>query len=188
MKKDMVDYLNGDTNVVRDEFILGREKAGGKEIIIVSLPEREKPLYSLWNAPVFRAKSNYKAVETENGVQFEREKPKSIGGKRPYSMLMADEIARLINAGLSTEAAGAILKLGATCIEWTTGRIRSPKGKRSMGRNEMAKYLRLSDRGIKAVLRELIKLKVIRYDRCKRSYFMSRNIIKKGAVSHENQV
>jgi hypothetical protein len=183
LKKETMEYLRGERNAVKDEFVIGRERAGNSELVFVSLPESEKPLYALWNSK--KAAKDYKKSENAGEVTFERITPKGSGGKESYVMLMPFAIVELKNKNISLDSAGAIFKL-ADCIEWNTGRIYHKRDGKSMTREMILKSLGIGNMKMKTILRELKKLDVIYYDNKKHSYFVNRKFIRKGAVSDED--
>ncbi len=175
MKKETVEYLLGERNAVKDEFIISREKAGESELVVVSHPDVEDPIYRLWS----RAKKHrhYKLKNHDADVEPQG-RPKTTGGKKPYIMLMQGQ--EIIPA-LSFLAAGLLLKIfNGGHVEWHTGRVVYGRKKESMTQGVMAKCFDTGKAKIKVIIAELVEKKVMRYDRKKRAYFVSRTIAKKG--------
>lgn len=179
MKKETREYLCGERNAVKDEFVLSREKQGVAELVYVSLPEEKEPIYALWTKRQRRYRGK---KETAPG---EIAKPKHIGGKRPYIMLMQDK-NDILNK-LSMEAAGLVFKLlGGGFVEWNTCRIIDRRTKNPLTKAQMKDRYGLSAAKIRSLLEELTKNDVIRYDHKERSYFFNTQLAKKGACSYEN--
>ncbi len=188
MKKEMMEYLSGFRNVVKDEFILGRERSGNSEFIIVALPECEKPIYALWNskktAKKYRVKYVENAANTEQYI-FEVVKPKGTGGKPLYVMLMPNAINELNKKSISLDAAGMILKL-VDCIEWNTGRIYRKRDGKSMTKSMLSAFLNISESKVTSIIKELAELDIMHYNNKKKAYFFNPKFIRKGVAPHEN--
>lgn len=183
MKKETLEYLNGERNVAIDEFVVGRERTGNSELILVSLPECEKPLYALWNSK--KTAKKYKMNVESGEVTFELITPKGTGGKESYVMLMPNSVTDLNKSQISLDAAGMIFRL-IDCIEWNTGRIYRKRDKKSMTINMLSSFLNIGKLRAKTIIRELTKLGVIYYDNKNKAYFFNAKYIRKGATPREN--
>ena len=185
MKKELLDYLNGVTNAVRDEFILSREKSGDSELLYLSHQEFGDPLYTLWSSAKSRKRKVKKSailepIAVEKVVEV---KPKNTGGKKPYTMIMEDQ-PELFDA-MSIEASGLVMKLiGGGHIEWHTGRLIRKRDKKSMT-YAMFLDLNIKPTKLRKAMVELSKNKIISYSRKERAYFISRGIAKKGGGKGE---
>lgn len=186
MKKETLEYLNGVRNATRDEFILSREKTGNAELIFVSLPETQKPLYALWNNKKLAQKFVMKSDPKEM-VKFELVSPKGTGGKEVYVSLMLTALDKLNERKLSLVAAGAMLKL-SNSIEWNTGMVCRKRDGKSLTRKMIAKVLGVGTSKTKAIISELSRLEVLYYDKKKQAYFFNTKYIRKGAISHEDKI
>ena len=184
MKKETLEYLNGLRNATRDEFILGRETAGNAELIFVSLPETQKPLYALWNNKKLAEKFTIKS-DPVNMVRFELVSPKGTGGKESYVSLMLAALDQLNKQKLSLLSAGAMLKL-SSYIEWNTGRLCRKRDGKPLTRKMMTEIFDTGMSKTKTIIKELSRLQVLRYDRKKQAYFFNTKYIRKGAISDEN--
>lgn len=185
MKKETLEYINGLRNAVKDEFIIGREMAGNSEFVIVSLPDREKPLYALWNSK--KAANRYKKVEycDTDEIIFEKVEPKGTGGEESYVMLMVYAINELNKKDISINAAGAIFKL-VDNIEWNTGRICRLRDGKPMNRKMLMDELGVCENKLKCIIKELKNLGVVHYDKSKKAYYFNRKYIRKGAAVNED--
>lgn len=180
MKKETQEYILGERNATRDEFILSREKVRGSEYISLSLPDKEEPIYKLWT----RKKRTYKKPSQAVG-EIEVKQPKHTGGKRPYIMLMQDQ-RDTINK-LSNHAAGLMMKLLAGgFVEWDTGRLIDRRSKKPLTISMVRARYKLDTTKTKTLIKELTENKVIKYDRKQRSYFFNANFAKKGVGSSED--
>jgi len=186
VKKETLEYLNGERNVVLDEFIVGREKtSGNKELIFVSLPESEKPMYALWNSK--KTASQYVKTEEEDAIRFKRVKPKGTGGKKSFVMLMPNAFNELEKDKFSIEAAGAIVKLSG-CIEWNTGKLLRKRDGKTLTRQMISELLSIGISKTKTILNELNTLGIIRYDSKHQCYFVDGKFVRKGLTANEDQV
>ena len=171
INKELAEYLAGQRNAVRDTFILSREKSNGAECVSVSLPDDPTPIYNLWT----KKKQRGKPTEATGEIV----KPKHIGGKRPYIMLMQDQQDAIYN--LSNDAAALLIKLMAGgFIAWETGEIIDRRSKKPLTTVDIMKRFKFSENKLKAALKGLNDQNIIMYDRSKRAYFLDRKIAKKG--------
>lgn len=180
MKRETLDFISGNRNCIKDEFILGREKSGRNELIFITLPELDRPLYALWNSPKTKMRYVQKKREStdpeSDEIKIEKTVPKGTGGKPSYVMFMVGEFE---NIKLSVEARGVITGLFGS-LEWNTGRVCRKRDKKSLTVSMMAKLLGISNYKVKKALKELIAVGVMNYDKNKKAYFISRKFVKKG--------
>ncbi len=170
VKKETLEYLCGDRNAVKDEFIISRETTGAAELVRVSHPEMEEPIYALWQTTKRRKK--------------EGSRPKHTGGKKPYVILLYEN-----KINLSLEASGLLLKIiQGGCIEWHTGRLIRKRDKRTMNVNMMMKEFNLGRLKLNRLMLELTTKGALNYDKSSRAYFIARDLVKKGGVLRENQI
>lgn len=181
MKKELVEYINGTRNVVKDEFILGRERTSNSEFVIIGIPGCEEPLYTLFNSK--KAKYKFKIHEnTDTGdneiAVIEKRIPKRVKkGEPTYVMLMLNEFKHINK--ISIDAAGLLLKL-ITCIEWNTSRIIRKRDKTSMTKEMMSEQFSIGKTKLKKLISELKTIGVLEYDSKKKAYFMNKALVKKG--------
>lgn len=188
MKKETLEFINGDRNAVKDEFILGREMAGSSEFILVSVPERERPLYALWNSRKNTKKYKIRNEEKDNEEEefiFEKVVPKGTGGEMSYVMLMVYGINELNRSHITVDAAGALFKL-IDSIEWNTGRVFRRSDNKSMSSDMMLNKLGVCRGKLKRILRELRGLNVVSYDNRRKAYYVNSKYIRKGAAVDED--
>lgn len=178
MKKETMEYLNGERNVTQDEFIIGREKSGKAEYIIISIPGDKKPIYTLWNSK--KHKKSFTVKKQDDDIEIEKAKAKGTGGKKPYTMMMLEQIEKLYKSGLSNDGAGFLLCFNRF-IEWNTGRLYDKHTKKALSAKDISKYTNTGIVKTRSILKELTTLNVLAYDKAQKSYFINRNVIKKGA-------
>lgn len=179
MKPELLEFLSGHRSVVKDEFVLSREKCELADYYYVSLPDLQdnKPVYLLsgWAKRIKR-----QPVKTVDG-QTVPTKPKHTGGKAPYVMLMQNNIEDA--SKLSFEAWGVMSKLLALGhIEWVTGRIIHRRSKHPLTINEIGKVVGCKPTKTKRIMAQLTKHGIFKYDRKDRCYIADRTYIKKGGV------
>lgn len=162
MDKNLLAFLNKEINVIKTEVIISREPTSkGTELIHFSVGERE--LYQVW-----------KNSNDNNAKQ------KSTGGKKPYIMLMIQEVSKLAGSGIDNieEVVGFLILL-AENIEWNTGRVINKRSKKSF------KYIDLQNKysGSKYKFERIMK--ILKDNNLlihtSEGYFISRRFIKKGA-------
>lgn len=185
MKKETLEYISGRRNAVKDEFIIGRERAGNSELIFVSLPESEKPLYALWNSKKTVKKYSVVKKNDSDEIVFEKVEPKGTGGKETYVMLMEYALNELNKKNISIIAAGAIIKL-VDCVEWGTGRLCRKRDSKTINRNMIKEILKVSDNNLRKILKELKELNVLYYDNRKKAYFFNTRYLRKGCYKNED--
>ena len=189
LKKETLEYLRGERNATRDEFILSRENAGSAEYIYVSLPSISEPIYQLWTKKARRRRVKEQGTAHLVSVEVDGSSKgmKHTGGKRPYVMVMQDRDFMLEGVGL--DACGLVFKLICCgCIDWHTGRIMDKRSKESLTRWMMADKFGIGPKKIKTVLAGLTRRKVLKYDRSQRAYFINRSLVRKGGSRGENKV
>jgi len=186
LKKETLEFLNGQRNAVKDEFILGREKAGSSELIFVSLPNGEKPIYALWNSK--KTVKKYEKKEDKSGeVVFKKVVSCGTGGESAYVMLIDNMISKLRKKNISLNASGAILQL-TNYLEWNTGRLYNKRNKISLTKEMISKILKIGKQKTNNVLKELKELDVLYYNNKESAYFMNMKYVRKGGLLNEDKV
>jgi hypothetical protein len=114
------------------------------------------------------------------------DKPKHTGGKKPYLMVVVERIEGLRDKGIDNieEMVGFMVCLGEL-IDWTTGKLRHKRSKREVTYSDLVKHTgskRKLDRLIKQLEAEELLFKT------ESGYFISREIVKKGADRMANRV
>jgi hypothetical protein len=181
VKPETREYILGERNAIRDEFILSRERAGNAEYVNVTLPGEQQPIYSLWT----QKPQKYKATEATGEIV--KNPPKHTGGRRPYIMLMQDQ-QDVLNV-LTLDAAGLLLKLIAGgFIDWHTGRIVDRRTKQPLTSVMMRTRYKLGATKIKAMIKELTKNEVIKYDRKQKAYILNAKFARKGVGGNADKV
>lgn len=175
VKKELAEYLRGERNVVKDEFILGRELAQNSEYIVVGIPGYEEPLYALFNSR--KNKGNFRVTEDDKVSTVEKRLPKGTGGEPAYVMIMLKEYKNI--KGLNIEAKGLIMGL-IPCLEWNTCRLVRQRDGKSLTRKMISRMFGIGFNRTKDLLSQLIDKKVLKYDVKTQAYYMDNRIIRKG--------
>jgi hypothetical protein len=161
VRSDIAKYISGERNAIKDEFIVSREKCGGSEYVQVHHMELPEPIYAFWSS---RKKDK---------------KPKHTGGKKPYAMLMMEELIRLMKGGLPAESTGYLIYL-VPYIEWGTGRLIHGRNKKQMKFADIMKVFGKSYKTTQAIIATLKDHDLLAYT--KEGYFISRELIKRGVA------
>lgn len=179
LKKETIEYIRGDRNAVKDEFILSRERAGASELVRVSHPDLKEPIYSLWHT---KKRKTGACLTSDKGKPA---KPKHTGGKKPYVILLQEDTQE----NLSLEASGFLWRLvRGGHVEWHTGRLVRKRDKAALTRAMMQKQFSIGAGRLRRILGELTAEKILVYDRSARAYFIDRSIARKGGVLREDKV
>lgn len=175
MNKDLLKYLNRDTNalLIYDKEgnqlgALGREiTPTGIECLNISLLVRGelKPLYpKLWFNPNEKIPKN--------------EKPKNTGGKKPYLMLMIDEIEELRNEVKNVEELIGYVACLGKYIEWNTGKLINKRSKKPLKYIDLLQIYKCSNNKLNKMIKLMKDHDLLYYT--DEGYFISQRYIKKG--------
>lgn len=161
MDKKLLEYLAGDCNVTTANVIISREiTPTGMQYIHISCGDRV--IYEFWSNP---NKSD--------------KKPKHTGGKKPYVMLMVDEVEKLKLDGVKNieELIGCLACLGKY-VEWSTGRVIHKRTKKPFKYKDLQSMFSFGKRKLDQVLKQLKEYDLL--VNTQEGYFISNRIIKKG--------
>lgn len=183
LKKELAEYLRGERNAVKDEFILSRQRAGDiLEMISVLSPEIREPIYVTWrNLKAKRKKYRALIDETDAGLKVNvyRAKPRGTGGKKPYIILMQSKMQN--PEPLPTDAAGLLFNLMyCGCVEWHTGRVIRKRDGKPMSLAMICGKLGIGKARLKRAISSLTTAGIMTYNKAERAYFISREFAKKG--------
>lgn len=165
MDKKLLDYLSGQVNAVQVEVSISREQApNGTQFITIRQPGEEVALYSFWHNP--------KKATTKR-------KPKHTGGKKPYIMLMVEEVEKLKSQGVKDveKLIGHLVCLG-NYIEWSTGRLTKGRGKKPLQYKDLLEICGCSNKKLNKMLGEMKEHDLL--FGTQEGYFISTRFIKKG--------
>jgi hypothetical protein len=171
-----VEYINKCVNVTQDEFILGREKMGNSEIIIVGVPGCVDPLYTLIDFK--KEKSKYRIEQSgEEIARIERVTPKGTGGEPAFAMLILSSISK---HDLSIDASGLLMKFILNNLEWNTGRLIRKRDKKTLTKQMISEQYSIGKIRLKNILSELKG--IVEYRPRFKAYYVNHNAVRKGMV------
>ena len=163
MDNNLADFLRGDSNVVKVETVISREKTThGTELIHVMVGDQE--VYNFWRNP--------------NKIKGP---PKHTGGKKPYVLLMVEQMDLLRNSKINNieELIGFLVCLSNN-IEWHTGKLVHKRSKKQLKYTDLQKLFSGGKRKLDRVLADL-KTHDLLFNTTE-GYFISNKLIKKGAT------
>lgn len=172
MDKHVLRFLNGEVNVARIEFIVTRQPRmpNGAEHITAVPIDGEYISFERWHNP--------KKEQSNN------ETPKHSGGKKPYVMLMVEEIDRLRDEGVKNveELLGFLVCL-SRYVQWNTGKLIRRRSKRPLQYKDLSEMFSCGNRKLNRILKSLQENDLL-YSTTE-GYFVSTRIIKKGKTKKE---
>lgn len=156
--------------------------------ILLKFGDDFKKLYGFWHNS--RKKDNEPSIITVNeNLEVEtKEKPppKHTGGKKPYLMLMINEIEELRKQGVKNieELIGYVACLGKY-IEWNTGRLIHTRKKTPLQYKDLLEIYKCSNKKLNKILNELKEHGLL--FKTEEGYFVSTKFIKKGRTKRKGQ-
>lgn len=171
LDKDMLRYLNYETStvIIGGYFMISREVApNGYEFITESIinSEGKDTVYrQYWHNPKSRVDN--------------KKPPKHTGGKKPYLMLMINEVEELRNQGVKNveELIGYVACLGKY-IEWNTGRLIHKRSKKPIQYKDLVEIYKCSKPKLNKMINLMKEHDLLYYT--DEGYFISQKYIKKG--------
>lgn len=173
LNKNVLDFLNGTTDVLMLPIgsVLTRDKAPNANFMTLKLPNGEKELIieNWWSNP-------------NKLVKKDKPPPKHTGGKKPYIMLMVEEIEKLKKDGVRNveEMAGYLVSLGKY-VEWNTGRLVRNRTKDPLRYKELQKIFGCGNKKLNRLLGEMKEHELL-YS-TDSGYVISSRLIKKGKTN-----
>lgn len=168
MDKELLRFINGEINVLQLNMTLVREPTlpnGFTHIEARPSSEqgRDMLLLNSWDA------SNRPKSDT----------PKHTGGKKPYIILMVDEVEKLRAQGVVNveELIGYLVCLGRY-VEWNTGRLIHRREKTSLQYKDLQSMFPCGNRKLNRILAEMKEYDLL--FKTTEGYFISYRFIKKG--------
>jgi hypothetical protein len=165
MDKGLLDYLNGDKNAVRVQVDISRGTTeDGREHIIITLPEVTEPLYEFWQIPKVK-----KAKDPNN--------PRSMGGKKPYVMLMIENLDKVVEQGMPLEYCGYLVGLSKN-INWNTGLVKKKRSKNAFKFEQLTETWKVNERRGREIIKTLKQYNLLSQD--DDGYKVSADFMRKG--------
>ncbi len=168
MDKQVKNFLNREANVVEVTYIITRHTLpNGVEHLVYTPKDIEGEYFQ-----------HDRYVNPEKPPPPEG-KPKNTGGKKPYLMVMTQEVEELRKQGVKNvdELIGFIMSLG-TYIEWNTGRLIHKRSKKQLKYKDLQKIFPYGNRKLNRILTDLREYDLL--FNTEEGYFISTRIIKKG--------
>lgn len=193
MDKNLRKYIDGEVNVVilDGPIMLTREKMpNGMEFIRILPKVNDKfvKMYGFWHNPHKKDdEPSILTVDENMEVQItEKPPPKHTGGKKPYLMLMIDEIEELRKQGVKNieELIGYVAVLGKY-IEWNTGKLIHTRKKIPLQYKDLQEIYKCSNKKLNKMLNELKEHGLL--FKTEEGYFVSTKFIKKGKTKRKGQ-
>lgn len=180
--KKLLKFIKGEINVLQYPFILSREKApNGSSYFVLSSDFGEKALLMLDFWKNASKSSDYIcSINEETGeIDKTEKKPKHTGGKKPYIMLMIEEIEKLKKKNVKSveEMIGYLVCLG-NYIEWSTGRLIKKRKKEPLQYKDLLNIYGCSNNKLNMMLGKMKEHDLL-YS-TQEGYFISTRFIKKG--------
>lgn len=134
-------------------------------------------MFSFWNNP--KKKNREKIIVDENGVEATEIPPKHTGGKKPYIMVMQEEVERLRSEGVKgvEELIGYCVSMGKY-IEWNTGKLIHKRSKKPLKYSDLLDIYKCSNNKLSRMISEMKEHDLLY--KTEEGYFISSRLLKKG--------
>ncbi len=167
MNKELLAFINGEVNAFKQEdIVISRAKlSNGSQHVRISIVGTDTPLYEFWH---------------KRGSPAGDSPPKHTGGKKPYIMVMVDEIEKLKETeGLKNaeELIGYLVSL-SRYIEWSTGKLVKKRSKKPLKYSNLQAMFTCGNKKLNRILNQLKEHDLL--FSTQEGYFISRKFIKKG--------
>jgi len=177
MDKKIVDFYNNESDILPlpvGSYIVREKSPNGTNFMTLKMPNgdgKELVVDTWWSNPNKPAKKD-------------KDPPKHTGGKKPYVMLMIDEIERLKKSGVknSGELIGNLVSLGKH-IEWNTGKLINTRTKNPLKYKELQIILGYGNKKLNRLLGDMRDNELLHST--DGGYVISSRLIKKGKMSKE---
>jgi len=174
--KKICDFFNGISDVLPlppDSYLTRDKTPSGTNFMTLKMPNGEEELMidSWWSNP-------NKPAKKDKGP------PKHTGGKKPYIMLMVEEIEKLKKDGVRNveELTGYLVSLGKY-IEWNTGRLIQTRTKKPLKYKDLQKLFCCGNRKLNRLLGDMKEHELL-YS-TDGGYVISSRLIKKGKMNKD---
>lgn len=184
-------FINEETNAVILDcpVMISREKMpSGMEYIMImpKVKDDYMKMYGFWYNQNKKVKEPSIISVNEDGeiIQTAKQPPKHTGGKKPYLMLMVNEIEKLREKGVKNieELIGYVACLGKY-IEWNTGRLIHKRKKTPLRYKDLQDIYKCSNKKLNKMIKQLKEHDLL-YN-TEEGYFISSKFIKKGKIKKQ---
>lgn len=168
MEKELLKFMNGEVNVARIDCLIRKEiMPNGVIHLWVTNTEGEE---------ILLCEEYRKADDRRN-----KGSPKHSGGKKPYIMLMTEEIEVLKSQGIKNtdELVGFLASL-SKYIEWNTGNLIQKRSKKPLQYKDLKEIFPYGNKKLNRILNDLKEHDLL--FNTAEGYFISGRIIKKGKM------
>ena len=174
MDKKICDFYNGDSDILPlppGSYLVREKSPNGTNFMTLKMPNGEKDLIvdSWWSKPGKPAKKD-------------KDPPKHTGGKKPYIMLMVEEIEKLKKGGVKNvgELAGYLVSLSKN-VEWGTGKLIHDRTKKPLKYKELQTIFGCGNKKLNRLLGDMKEHELL-YS-TDGGYVVSSRLIKKGKMN-----
>jgi hypothetical protein len=179
MDKKTRDFIDGTSDImpIPTGSFLHREKLpNGICFMSLKIPNGDKDLTlkEWWENP-------------NNSAKKDKPPPKHTGGKKPYIMLMVEEIERLKKEGVSNveELTGHLISL-AKHIEWNTGKLIQKRSKKPLKYKDFLTIFGCGNRKLNRLLADMKEYELLYLT--DGGYVISSRLIKKGKMNKRRAI
>jgi len=176
LDKKIVNFYNDESDILPlppGSYIVREKSPNGTNFMTLKMPDGESELVvdSWWSNPKKPAKKD-------------RDPPKHTGGKKPYIMLMVEEIEKLQKCGVKNvaELAGYLVSLGKY-VEWNTGKLIQTRTKKPLKYKELQTIFNCGNKKLNRLLGDMKEHELL-YS-TDNGYVISSRLIKKGKMNKE---
>lgn len=178
MDKDLLNFINGNTNYYCGDMSIGREPVnGGKDFFILTCGN--VTIATFWSdiGKPSKVGSQETALEEIPGAP---PKKKTMGGKKAYVMLMTAKMGEMVQSGKATPEQIGCLAVLTPHIEWGTGRLLKKRSKKSLQSKDICTALKMPSRTWNRKFGELKEIGLMSLD--DNGYYISTDLFKKGGL------
>lgn len=175
MDKNVLDFYNGVSDILplpAGSYLTREKSPSGTSFMTLKMPngeEKEFVVDSWWSNP-------------NKKVKKDKPPPKHTGGKKPYIMLMVEEIEKLRKGGVPNveELTGYLVSLGKY-VEWNTGKLIQARTKKQLKYKDLQTIFKCGNKKLNRLLGEMKEHELL-YS-TDSGYVVSSRLIKKGKMN-----
>jgi len=174
MDKKIVDFYNETSDILPlppGSYLIREKSPNGTNFMTLKMPNGEEELVvdSWWS-------------KLNKPAKKDKDPPKHTGGKKPYIMLMVEEIEKLKKGGVKNveELAGYLVSLGKY-VEWNTGRLIQTRNKNPLNYKELQAIFGCGNKKLNRLLGDMKEHELL-YS-TDGGYVISSRLIKKGKMN-----
>ena len=177
MDKKIFDFYNESSDILPlpiGSYVVREKSPNGTSFMTLRMPDGEGEEFIVdtwWSNPNKPAKKD-------------KDPPKHTGGKKPYLMVIVEEIEKLRKNGVKnvSELTGNLVSLGKY-IEWNTGRLIHDRTKKPLKYTDLQTILNCGNKKLNRLLGDMKEHELL-YS-TDNGYVISSRLIKKGKMNKE---